>query len=218
MEVSGTPTGPVEDPPLTTLHVARAVAGDLESLEWLVGHLSPLLREHAAYRLGSVLRRHCDPEDLVNDAWLAVLPRMSDLLGEIARRRTPVLLKYMSNTVLFRIQKLARRHARQLASGSRALATGVERDVVADRTTEASGVVTRALRAERRDLVRECLDELEPGDREVLLLRGIEQLSTSATATMLGIGAEAAAKRYQRALAKMRARLPESVFAELSDD
>jgi RNA polymerase sigma-70 factor (ECF subfamily) len=207
---SGTTGG---DQPLTTMHVARAVGGDAASLEWLVQRLSPLLRSHAAYRLGSVLRRHYDPDDLVNDAWLAALPKLQELVGGDRQRRTPILLKYLSSTVAYRIQSLARRHGRQVELPP----DGDGDDPAARLQHPQSGVVTRALRAERHDLVQQCLAELEPRDREIVLLRGIEQLSTTATAALLGIGAEAAAKRYQRALAKLRARLPDSVFDELGD-
>ena len=61
---------------------------------------------------------------------------------------------------------------------------------------------------ERADL-RAALAQLPPPQREVLLLRGIEQLSAKATAAMLGIGVEAAHKRYQRALDRLRSRLPD---------
>ena len=73
------------------------------------------------------------------------------------------------------------------------------------------------LRNEERDRVTEVLDKLEAGDREIVLLRGIEQLSAAAAAAVLAITVDAAHKRYQRALTKLRGRLPDSVFAELDD-
>jgi RNA polymerase sigma factor (sigma-70 family) len=85
--------------------------------------------------------------------------------------------------------------------------------VVAD----ASGAVTQALRREQHDEVRRCLDELAPPDREILVLRGIEQHSIKTSAMLLGVGEEAVAKRYLRALTRLRARLPRSVFDELDD-
>ncbi|MCA8965733.1 MAG: RNA polymerase sigma factor [Planctomycetes bacterium] len=202
------------DQPKTTMHVARAIDGDTTSLEWLVVRLSPLLRSHAAYRLGPVLRRHYDPDDLVNDAWIALLPKLRELADVHDRRRTPMLLRYLSSTVVLRIRYLARRHARQTDPGAPPV-DGV--DPAAGLADARSGAVTRAMRREERDRVREQLDELPPADREVLLLRGIEQLSAPATAAMLAISVDAVHKRYQRALARLRERLPESVFGELDD-
>lgn len=192
----------------TTRHVARASTGDRESIEWLVGRLSPLLRSHASYRLGSVLRRHYDPDDLVHDAWLAALPRLGDIGKDEARRGTPALLRYLSNTIVYRIGKLARRHAQR---GSASTAPTPPTELPA----EVTGAVTRAVRSEQHDQLRASLAELEPGDREIVLLRGVEQLSAKTAAAMLDIGVEAAHKRYQRALARLRERLPASVFDEL---
>jgi RNA polymerase sigma-70 factor (ECF subfamily) len=208
---------PSQDPPtdgsehlLTTQHVHAARLGDAASLEWLVARLSPLLRELAAHRLGPVLRSHCDPDDLVNDAWLAAIPKLAQLTAQQGRY-TPVLLRYLGNTILFRIEKLVRKHARQTPQA--AAADEPPPEVPA----EASGAITRAVRAEQRDLVREALAALEPGDREVLLLRGVEQMSTNAVAVVLAATPAAVSKRYQRALLRLRTALPGSVFDELDD-
>ena len=71
----------------------------------------------------------------------------------------------------------------------------------------------------RADCLRldDVLGELDAKDREVILLRGIEQLSLPAVAAQLGASEAAVAKRYQRAIAKLRARLPGSAFDELAD-
>jgi RNA polymerase sigma factor (sigma-70 family) len=84
-------------------------------------------------------------------------------------------------------------------------------------SAEQSGVVSRALRNERHEAVREALDSLEPKDREVVLLRGVEQVPAKAAAVVIGVSEEAVSKRFRRALAKLRARLPGSVFDEIVD-
>jgi RNA polymerase sigma-70 factor (ECF subfamily) len=61
-----------------------------------------------------------------------------------------------------------------------------------------------AARAERLLRLQEALNALEPIDREVLALRHFEELSRSETAQMLGIREEAAAKRYIRALKRLK--------------
>ena len=52
-------------------------------------------------------------------------------------------------------------------------------------------------------------------DREIILLRGIEELSTKSVAMLLELSPDAVYKRYRRALQKLRARLPGSVFDEI---
>jgi RNA polymerase sigma factor (sigma-70 family) len=82
---------------------------------------------------------------------------------------------------------------------------------------EATGVVTRAARRELHDKVTACLRELDDKDREVIVLRGVEQLDGKAVAVMLGISPEAVATRFCRALARLRARLPGEIFDELGE-
>ncbi len=61
-----------------------------------------------------------------------------------------------------------------------------------------------AQRAERLLRIQEALNTLEPIDREVLALKHFEELSRAETAEVLGISAEAAAKRYFRALKRLK--------------
>ncbi len=62
-----------------------------------------------------------------------------------------------------------------------------------------------AVRAELVLRVQESLNSLDPLDREVVALRNFEQLSRAETAQVLGITEEAAAKRYIRALKRLKA-------------
>ena len=76
-----------------------------------------------------------------------------------------------------------------------------------------SGHLTRAsvaaIRGEVRVRLAEALDGMEPTDREVLALRHFEQLSNAEAAQVLGIQERAAAKRYLRALQRLREMLSE---------
>ena len=62
-----------------------------------------------------------------------------------------------------------------------------------------------AIRAEQVLRVQEALNALDPLDREVVALRHFEQLSRAETAQVLGITEEAGAKRYIRALKRLKA-------------
>ena len=61
-----------------------------------------------------------------------------------------------------------------------------------------------AVRAERVIRLQEALNTLDPVDREVLALRHFEQLTAAETARVLGISEAAAAKRYIRALKRLK--------------
>jgi RNA polymerase sigma factor (sigma-70 family) len=70
-----------------------------------------------------------------------------------------------------------------------------DRLFVADRTP-----VGRLQREELLARVREALEQLSERDREVLILRYLEQLSTRDTAAVLGIGESAVKMRHLRAV------------------
>src|SRR5262249_24928944 len=61
-----------------------------------------------------------------------------------------------------------------------------------------------AMRAERMMRLQEALNSLDPVDREVLSVRHFEELSLAETALSLGIEQSAAAKRYVRALKRLK--------------
>src|SRR5262249_54538153 len=61
-----------------------------------------------------------------------------------------------------------------------------------------------AIRAERRIRLQEALNSMDPIDREVLALRHFEQLTNPEAARVLGLQESAAAKRYVRALKRLR--------------
>jgi RNA polymerase sigma-70 factor (ECF subfamily) len=65
-----------------------------------------------------------------------------------------------------------------------------------------------AARAEMVLQVQEALNALDPLDRELVALRHFEQLSRAETAQILGITENVVAKRYIKALVKLKEILP----------
>lgn len=194
---------------LTTFHVRRAKAGDRESLAWLFLRLKPLLLAQARYRMGRSLSRICDAEDLVNEVWVLLLDRIGELEAR-GGRETPVLLKFLSTALLYQVNNHLRKHIR------RGEKPGADRDTqLPSATSPDPGGATRAEVAERIDAVLAALDTLPPRDREILILRGVEQKENMEVARLLGESANAVSLRYNRALQKLRETLPESVFEEL---
>jgi RNA polymerase sigma-70 factor (ECF subfamily) len=61
-----------------------------------------------------------------------------------------------------------------------------------------------AMRVELRNRVDDALDRLSPIDRDVLVLRHLEELSNLETARVLGISPTAACNRYVRALERFK--------------
>ena len=214
-------TSPDSDPPgdhlaLTSYHVRQARAGDRTSLEWLVEKFSPLLLANARYRLGKVLGRLYDPDDIVNDVWVVALPRLPELPAR-DDRYTPVLLKFLSTTLLYRVNNLVAKHIRgkPRKETSAASAETGSSDPVDRLADDGTGLLTGVLRKEKSDVVGATLGKLEERDRELVILRGIEGQSYKEIAVLVGRDSKVLAVQYQRALQKLRDKLPGSVFDEL---
>ncbi len=202
---------------LTSLHVRHAKSGDAQSLEWIVLRFTPLLLEQARYRIGPALRRRLEPEDLVQEVWAVTLAGLP-ALGARDGRETPVLLRFLSTTLLYRLNDHARKHVRAREVGALenapepASGRGEPWELIAARTR---GAVTRIARGEVSGDVARALDRLSDRDREVVVLRGIEGHSNGRAAELLGESPNAVSLRYNRALEALRAVLPKSIFDEL---
>jgi RNA polymerase sigma-70 factor (ECF subfamily) len=83
-------------------------------------------------------------------------------------------------------------------------------ELAARLVTSATSPTERALRQELRQRVRQSLEAMSERDREVLLLRSLEQLSVEETAAVLGIKAGAVKVRHLRALERLRKLLDET--------
>ena len=81
-----------------------------------------------------------------------------------------------------------------------------------------AGVVTRAVAAECKGEVLGALEQLEPLDRQIVVLRGIEQSANQTVAALLGMAPDTVSHRYRRALVKLRTLLRDSAFAELPEN
>ncbi len=127
-----------------------------------------------------------------------------------------VLLKYLSTSLLRRINALSRQVARREEVTLRrhgaddSLSSGL--DQFANTTT---GVVNRSARSEASLALHAVLEELDDADREVLILRSIEQRSNAEVAELVGHSESSVSKRFNRGLEKLRQKLPESMLNEL---
>lgn len=202
-----------EDPfPDTTLHVQRAVGGEPDDLAWVVERFTPLLLAQVAHRLGPELRRHCDPEDVVQEVWAIAVPRLAELSPR-GGRYTPVVLKFLSTTALYRIQNLLQKHVR----GDRLDAAHEVSAALSQLEDHTSQLISRAVRGEREQALRAAIDELPDDARQILILRGIEQNPVQLVAELLDLKPNTVTVKYRRALEQLRHRLPGSVFDELVD-
>jgi RNA polymerase sigma-70 factor (ECF subfamily) len=182
--------------------------GDRGALADLFDKHRDRLRRMVELRMNARLRARLDPSDVLQEAFLDV---HHDFDAYLADPKLPPLL-WLRLHVGRRLTTLNRKHL-----GAKMRDAGLEISLYQGALPEASSAALAsmllgrhtsptqaAVRAERMLRVQEALNTLDPIDREVLALRHFEQLGRSEAAQVLGITQEAGAKRYFRALKRLK--------------
>jgi RNA polymerase sigma-70 factor (ECF subfamily) len=195
------------DPGDTDL-LLRAADGDPEGWAALLARHGDRLRRMVAFRLDQRLQGRIDPEDVLQEVYLAAWQHLADYLRQPA---VPFFL-WLRSVAGNKLRELHRQHL-----GTRMRDAGREvslyRGTLPETTSAALaaqllGHATRpseaAVRAERKVRLQEALNRMDPIDREVLALRHFEQLSPAEAAAVLGIREKAAGMRYVRALRRLK--------------
>jgi RNA polymerase sigma factor (sigma-70 family) len=196
----------------TSLQLRKALQGDRDSLEWVILRLSPILVMEARERLGPYLAKLYDPEDLVQDAWLTTCSRLKDL-QEQEGRYVPVALRFLSQCIIFRVNNLLRKHLGKLGD-TRASIDSAEHLQVSEETTD---VISKMTRSHAYQQAVKALQGLTDEERKLVLYRGVEQLSTNEVGMLLQLKANTVVVKYRRVIEKLRRRVPQSVFDDMSE-
>jgi RNA polymerase sigma-70 factor (ECF subfamily) len=202
----------------TTLHVRGAIQGERACVEWVVTHFTPFLLAQAHYRVGRHLRGLYDSEDLVQRTWAIALGRLETIQPR-GDRYTPVLMRFLSSVLLQDYRNLLRKHInrpRELQADRESRDTSEDQMAQIPATT--SGVTTKAVRSARVAELWEAMQKLPDEDREVLILRGIEQLPFKAIEAKLGINIGTLRWRYHEALKKLKPLFPVQMLEELAEE
>jgi RNA polymerase sigma-70 factor (ECF subfamily) len=186
----------------------RAASGDGRARQELLARHRKRLRRMVALRLDRRLAARVDPSDVVQEA-LADAARKLD--GYLRDRPLP-FYPWLRRLAWERLVKM---HQRHVGAGRRSvtreeppeLPEGSALELAERLLTADTGPEDAALKAELRQRVRAALDRLAAADREVLVLRFLERLSTAETAAVLGVSPGAVKLRQLRALDRLRRRL-----------
>jgi RNA polymerase sigma-70 factor (ECF subfamily) len=192
-------------PPDTDQLLRRAAQGDRSAPGQLLDRHRSRLRRMVALRMDPRLAARVDPSDVVQEALADAARRLSDYLKE----RPLPFYPWLRRLAWDRLAVLHRRHIR-------AAKRSVQREEPPDLADESalelaerliaagSGPADRLQREERRLHVRAALEAMREQDREVLILRHLEQLSAAEIAAILDISEGAVYTRQLRALRRLR--------------
>jgi RNA polymerase sigma-70 factor, ECF subfamily len=183
--------------------LAQASQGDPLALGCLLQRCRPRLHAFIESRLDPRLRSRLDPSDVVQEVQLEVARRMDDFLN---RNPMPFHL-WVRKTAYERLLKVQRDHRRRARRAvDREVAWPehssllVAKPLLAGASSPSQQVAAR----EFADRVGLAVAGLAEADREILLMRHAEELPYAEIACLLDIEADAARKRYGRALLRLR--------------
>jgi RNA polymerase sigma-70 factor (ECF subfamily) len=187
--------------------LTRAARGEAAARQELLVRHQERLRQMIAVRLDRRLAARLDPSDVLQEVLAEACEKLSAYLQE-----QPIpFYPWLRQLAWERLAKLHRHHLQAqkrsslreqpwqwepsdesaLALANRLLARG-------------SGPSGHLLREELRRRVREALTRLPERDREILVMRYLEQLTTREMAAVLGIAEGAVKTRHVRALERLR--------------
>jgi RNA polymerase sigma-70 factor (ECF subfamily) len=182
--------------------VEAARAGDRRALDALLAR-----HERRIYDFGLRMCRHpADAEDVLQETLVSMARGVRDFRGASSL-----------STWLYAIARShcikKRRRGRSVAAQATLEEDGRGRSLAERVATTAPDPEESAEQREVRARVRAAIEELPPGQREVLVLRDVEGLTAPEVAQVLGIRVDAVKSRLHRARVAVRERLAPLVDA-----
>ena len=195
------------DPTLDDL-VRRLKAGDEQAREQLLRRSQPLLKRAIIKGLDARISSRVDPSDIVQDTLADAARRLDDYVV-----KRPVPFFAWIRQIAF--ERMIDAHRQHLQSKRRT----VKREEARSRPDEHSAptlgelpakgrsVSSLLMNQERLQSLMLTIEKLRPADREIVILRYIENLPSARVAAKLGISEVAARARVLRAVTRLRSLL-----------
>ena len=200
---------PAGDPPPPTLMLLdRVRGGDADAVNGLLERHRAAIRRMIDQRMDRVIERRVDASDIVQDVMIEANRRLGEYL---ANPTMPfrLWLRHMAR------DRLIDAHRRHRVAASRSLDREVPLVAAGDGEHSRGDVVERiadreltpAAAATWNELERRfaaAVERLDDADRQIVLLKHFEHLSTAEAAEAIGLSKPAAGMRYLRAMRRLR--------------
>lgn len=188
--------------------VHRAVNGDTQAAGELLNANRERLVQMVRFRLGADMQQRVDASDIIQEAFVDAARRMDELNSADGGRIYLWLRQIVFNKLLeacryhLGTEKRDAKRDVSISPGELAdLSTESLSMAIADSMASPSQV---AMKAELQAFLNTSLEKLDEVDREVLILRHFEGLTTAEAAEVLGLSKSGAGWRYVRALDCLR--------------
>ena len=185
----------------------RAGKGDEGAMRCLMDRHRARLKRMVAVRMDPRMRTRVDASDVVQEALMEAARR----LPSYTRSQPLPFYPWLRGIAWQHLVDLHRQHVgarkrtlRREVSADMQLPDESAIDLVQRLASSGTSPSQRAIREEVRERVRSALNRLSPEDREILVLRHLEQLKTAEIAVILGIDEGAVKMRRLRAARRLR--------------
>jgi RNA polymerase sigma-70 factor (ECF subfamily) len=183
-----------------------AQRGEQLAVQRLLERHRPRLRRMIDVRLDKRLSARVDPSDLLQDSLLEASRKLNDYL---ATRPLP-FYPWLRAIAWQRLQDQYRRHVQAKRRSVKYEEPTVPLPdksamlLASEFIDPGTSPSQRLLREESQRRIRESLDQLDPTDREILVLRHLEQMPVAEIASVLSISEGAVKMRRLRAIERLR--------------
>ncbi len=195
--------------------ICLAGEGDALAVEQLLVRGRERIRRMVAVRMDPRLAGRFDPSDVVQESLADAARRLPQYLKE----RPMPFHAWLRQIAWNRLVDLHRRHLQtQARSVTREEEVGLSEAslaALADHlASSGTGPAGHLLRKELQQRVRTALSAMKSADRELLIMRHLEQLQMNEIAAVLQISEEAAMSRGRRALERLQLLLGDDVMGD----
>ena len=198
----------------------RVLSGDAAAIDILFQEHRRRLRQMVGAQLSPMVRARVDPSDVVQETILEAHRRLPEYL---ISRPIPFYpwLRQLAGERLAKVHRFhlgtKARDAKREHSQPWPLADDSMNQLADGLMASQSGPMQRMLREEMRSRVRRSLDALTFGDRQILILRILEDVSTADAAAILGLSESAVRTRQLRALQRFQQLICDDMLSEDSE-
>lgn len=194
--------------------IERVRRGDTQALAEAFDEYRPRLQKITEFRIKPRLLGRVDPDDILQETYLNAAKRCTYAQGDTEQSLFIWLRLVMAQTLVdvhrrhigAEMRDAGREVSLQPESSSDDATFSLAFHLLASITSPSLALQ----RAEMAEHLRASIDQMDPIDREVLVLRHFEELTNQEVAELLGLHRKAASIRYFRALKRLRTILEET--------